>query len=230
MSQYQVFTLDQSSAKQADAGGRIEHTGKYVGTIKSMEFITTKKGTQGFEIHFETDEKESAIISVYTSKGDGTQLSGRHKINALLACAGVRTLTPQDQTLEKYDFETKTKIKQTCVVAPEMTGKRVGLLLQRENYLNSNNQPRHQMQLFACFNAQSELMAKEILDRKTQPESLPKSLERLLSFGDATRASQSNSSQGSYGAQQGGGYGRPNQPQHQGYGQAPTDLDDSLPF
>lgn len=33
-----------------------------------------------------------------------------------------------------------------------------------------------------------------------------------------------------YGTQQGGGYGRPNQPQHQGYGQAPADLDDSLPF
>ncbi|MDR8247344.1 hypothetical protein FPK89_23210, partial [Acinetobacter baumannii] len=90
----------------------------------------------------------------------------------------------------KYDFDLKQKVQQTCVVAPEMTNKRIGVLLQCENYLNGSGQQRHQMNFFASFNADSELMAKEILERKTSPELLPKALDRLIAMGDAQRAQQ----------------------------------------
>lgn len=223
MTTYQAFNLNTESAKQADAGGRIESTGKYVGVIKSMEFITSKNGAQGFEVNFETDSKEYSTFTIWTVSKDGNPLSGTHKVNALLACCGVRSLTPTDQQLEKWDYEISQKVKKTCVVAPEVAGKRIGLLLQRENYLNGQGQQRHQMNFFASFNAESELMAKEVLERKTTPELLPKALERLLAMGDATR--QSNGAQP-------GGYA---QPQNTGYGNQPkaaqpADLDDDLPF
>ena len=223
MTTYQAFNLNTESAKQADAGGRIESTGKYVGVIKSMEFVTAKSGAQGFEVNFESESKEYTTFTIWTVSKDGQPLSGTHKVNALIACCGVRSLTPTEQALEKYDFDTKQKVKRLCIVAPEMGDKRVGLLLQRENYVNSNGQPRHQMNFFASFNAESELMAKEVLERKTTPELLPKALERLLAMGDATR--QSNGAQPS-------GYA---QPQNTGYGNQPkaaqpADLDDDLPF
>ena len=223
MTTYQAFNLNTESAKQADAGGRIESTGKYVGVIKSMEFVTAKSGAQGFEVNFESESKEYTTFTIWTVSKDGQPLSGTHKVNALIACCGVRSLTPTEQALEKYDFDTKQKVKRLCIVAPEMSDKRVGLLLQRENYVNSNGQPRHQMNFFASFNAESELMAKEVLERKTTPELLPKALERLLAMGDATR--QSNGAQPS-------GYA---QPQNTGYGNQPkaaqpADLDDDLPF
>ena len=184
MTTYQQFTLNTESAKQADAGGRIEHTGKYVGVIKSMEFVTAKSGAQGFEISFESDAKEYTTVTIWTVSKDGQSLSGTHKINALLTCCSVRSLTPTEQALEKYDFDLKQKVKRLCTVAPEIAGKRIGLLLQRENYTNSQGQQRHQMNFFAAFSAESELMAKEILDRKTTPELLPKALDRLLAVGD----------------------------------------------
>lgn len=222
MTTYQPFTLNTESAKQADAGGRIESTGKYVGTIKSMEFVTSKNGAQGFEVNFETDSKEYTTFTIWTVSKDGQPLSGTHKVNALLTCCAVRSLTPTDQPLEKWDHEIRQKVKKTCVVAPEMTGKRIGLLLQRENYLNGQGQQRHQMNFFASFNAESELMAKEILERKTTPELLPKALSRLLATGEATRKTN---------GVQGGGYA---QSQSNGYGSQPTakpaDLDDDLPF
>lgn len=222
MTTYQPFTLNTESAKQADAGGRIESTGKYVGTIKSMEFVTSKNGAQGFEVNFETDSKEYTTFTIWTVSKDGQPLSGTHKVNALLTCCAVRSLTPTDQPLEKWDHEISQKVKKTCVVAPEMTGKRIGLLLQRENYLNGQGQQRHQMNFFASFNAESELMAKEILEHKTTPELLPKALSRLLATGDATRKTN---------GVQGGGYA---QSQSNGYGSQPTaktaDLDDDLPF
>ncbi|MDW2749304.1 hypothetical protein R5K23_20250, partial [Acinetobacter baumannii] len=113
-------------------------------------------GTQGFEINFESDSKEFTNFTIWTVKADGTALSGVHKINAIMACASVKSLTPTDQKLEKYDFDLKQKVQQTCVVAPEMTNKRIGVLLQRENYLNGSGQQRHQMNFFASFNADSE--------------------------------------------------------------------------
>lgn len=232
MTTYQQFTLNTESAKQADAGGRIEQTGKYVGVIKSMEFVTAKSGAQGFEISFESDAKEYTTITIWTVSKEGQPLSGTHKVNALLACCGVRSLTPTDQQLEKYDFESRQKVKRLCTVAPEMTGKRIGLLLQRENYLNGQGQQRHQMNFFAAFNAESELMAKEVLDRKTTPELLPKALDRLLAMGDSNRQPSGN---------QGGGYAQPqtnyqsgnsyqSNNSYQPSSAQPADLDDDLPF
>lgn len=68
-----------------------------------------------------------------------------------------------------------------------MANQRIGFLLQRENYQNDNGEWKHQMNFFSCFHAQSELMAKEIIERKTTPEALPKSLASLMSNPITTR-------------------------------------------
>ena len=111
-------------------------------------------------------------------------------------------------------------------MAPEIAGKRIGLLLQRENYINGQGQQRHQMNFFAAFSAENELMAKEILDRKTTPELLPKVLDRLLAAGDSSRQQSSN---------QGGGYAQSqtsyqSNNSYQSSPARPADLDDDLPF
>ncbi|AUX87016.1 hypothetical protein C3F34_13905 [Acinetobacter sp. ACNIH2] len=221
--QYKQFGYNPESAKQADSSARIEEAGKYVGIIKHMEFITANSGTTGFEIEFETDNKESASFSIWTEKKDGTPLGGVHKINALLACVGVRGLTPTNAPLEKYDFDAKERITKNCIIAPEITGKRVGLLLQRENYQNNSGDWKFQMNFFSCFHAQSELMAKEIIDRKTSPEALPKSLASLMLNPITTRKPKNVN--GGYQQNNGGGYGNNNQGfnQNNGYNQGGFD-------
>jgi hypothetical protein len=217
--QYKQFGFNPESAKQADSSARIEEPGKYVGVIKHMEFVTANTGTTGFEIEFETDLKQSASMTIWTEKSDGTTLGGVHKINALLACVGAKGLTPTGQQLEKYDHAAKGHVMKNCVVAPEVAGKRVGLLLQRENYQNDNGDWKYQMNFFSCFQAQSELMAKEVLDRKTTPEALPKSLASLMSNPITTRKPKNNN--GGYQQNNGGGYNNNNQGfnQNNGYNQ-----------
>lgn len=217
--QYKQFGFNPESAKQADSSLRIEEAGKYVGVIKHMEFITAKSGTTGFEIEFETDNKESASFSIWTEKKDGTPLGGGHKINALLACVGARGLTPTNAQLEKYDFDAKERVMKNCIVAPEVAGKRIGFLLQRENYQNDSGEWKYQMNFFSCFNAQSELMAKEIIDRKTSPEALPKSLASLMSNPITTRKPKNN---GGY-QQNNGSYGNQGFNQNNGYNQGGFD-------
>lgn len=216
--QYKQFGYNPDSAKQADSSARIEEAGKYVGVIKHMEFVTANTGTTGFEIEFETDLKQSASMTIWTEKSDGTALGGVHKINALLACVGAKGLTPTGQQLEKYDHVAKGHIVKNCVVAPEVAGKRVGLLLQRENYQNDNGDWKYQMNFFSCFHAQSELMAKELIDRKTSPEALPKSIASLMSNPITTRKPKSNNGgyQKNNNSGFGGGY---QQNQNNGYDQ-----------
>ena len=208
---YQTFNIDVESAKKADReGGRISQTGKYIGVIDRFEFITARSGTQGVEIFFKDENNLEASMILYTFKSDGTPIFGRDKVNALMACAGVRTLTPTEKSIEKYDFDAGAKIWQPAVVAPELEGKQIGVLIQMEEYLNGNGELKTKPTLVSTFQASTGLMAKEILDRKTQPEQLAKAYDRLMKMGDKKLQ------------------GQPAQQQNTSYKN--DDLDSDLPF
>ena len=70
-------------------------------------------------------------------------------------------------------------MKKRAVIFPELLNKPIGLVLQREEYTKNNNQLGYKLNLIGPFDAQSELMAGEILDRKTTPEQLPKIVQWL---------------------------------------------------
>lgn len=211
---FNAFTLDVESAKKADQeGGRISQTGKYVGTIKRFEFIVAKSGTKGVDIFFETDSKEEATLTLYTEKSDGTPIFGRDKVMALMTVTGARTLTPQDTTAEKYDFDVGAKIQQPVTIAPEIANKRVGFLIQMEEYQKNDGTIGKKPILISSFR-EDGFMAKEILEMKTQPEQLNKAYERLMKNGDKKLQGQSAATQ-----QQ--GYNNHSQN---------NDLDDDLPF
>lgn len=199
---FQAFNLDTESAKKADSeGGRISQTGKYVGKIVRFEFVSNpKKGTQGVDIFFESDSKEEAVLRLWTFSADGTPIFGRDKVNALMTCTQARTLTPTEAQAEKYDFELRQRIVQPVTMAPELTDKRVGLLIQMEEYLKSDGTIGKKPTLVSSFQAETELMAKEILERKTTPEALEKAYARLMKNGDKKLQGQAPAQGGGYGS------------------------------
>ena len=213
---YQTFTFNVESAKKADSeGGRINKTDKYIGTITRAEFVTSKGGAQGLEFYFATDDKQETNFTIWTQGKDGSALFGVDKVNAILACTRTKQLTPTQATVEKYSFEEKKDTQQQVVIAPELQDKRVGLLLQAEEYYNANNDVKVRMNFVASFDASSQLMAKELIEKKTAAEALPKAYERLMKQGDKkVEPAYSYDQAGTYGA-------NPN---------APQDLDDDLPF
>lgn len=213
---FNAFNLDVESAKKADQeGGRINRTDQYVGLINRFEFIVAKTGTKGVEIFFETDSKEEASMTLYTEKADGTPIFGRDKVMALMTCVQLKTLTPFDTTAEKYDHEVGSKIQQPVTVAREIENKRVGFLIQMEEYLNNNGELKTKPQLISSFQADTGLMAKEILESKTTPEQLDKAYARLMKMGDKKLQGQQ---------QQSGGYGNTQNTSNN------NDLDDDLPW
>lgn len=216
---YATFNFEADSAKKADnEGSRINRTDKYQGVIKKAEFVTSSKGTQGIEFEFVSDDKEETNFTIWTFKADGEPLFGKDKVNAILACLKTRTMTPTEKMVEKYDFDLGQKVDKLCVVAHELENKRIGLLLQAEEYLNSNGQVKVRMNFVASFEDFSGFMAKEILEKKTKAEALPKAYERLMKQGDKKLQGNNNQSGAStgYGSQQ-------NSNQSNG-------VDDDLPF
>ena len=207
------FTLDQMKAKEADnQGGRIKATGKYVGVIKSFEFVDFDSGSKAVEIGFETHDKQSASMRIITLKKDGTESSyGVNKIHALMTCLKIRESSVQQDTRKKYDYNLRAEVDKIVQFAPEFEGKEVGFLVEMEGYENPNGEYKEKPTLFASFEPQGEFTAKEILDKATKPEKLAELVATMQN-----RKPKTPKTQQSY--------------QSQGYGNHPQDLDDGLPW
>lgn len=180
----QGYELNQSAAKKADMGGRIEQTGKYLATIVRAELKTAGTGTEGVEFEVKTDAGATGSFSLWTRKPDGTTLRGYDLLMSMMTCCGVKSITAKQGMVKKYDHNSKEMVDQQAWIAPEMMGVRIGLLLEREVYQNSNGEDRHRLNLFAAFQHNTELVASEILDRVTAPKILPTLVARLNARGE----------------------------------------------
>lgn len=173
------YNLNAEAAKQADSmGNRITETGKYIGTFTRAEAINSKKGTEGIEFTFATNSGQSAdFLTLWTFNTDGKELFGLKTLNALMTCMRVKTMAPTQGQVEKWDNGQKVKVMATLF--PDLMGKQVGVLLQREPYEKQDGTTGYKFNIFAAFDAQSEMMASEILDKAGSPEKLGKLVATL---------------------------------------------------
>ena len=179
-----MYTLDANLAKQADSiGAYINETGKYVGTFTRAEKLkSANKGTDGIGFTFRDEGGRECRFDVWTRKGNGEDLSGLKQINAMMACLQLRAINESSQNVKKWDNGQEVVMPAPCFA--DLMGKRIGLLLRAEEYEKmKDNQMTGEtgwrMGLFAIFQADSELMASEIMARKTQPEQLAKVIGQL---------------------------------------------------
>lgn len=173
------YNLDTTAAKAADQmNSRIDASGKYIGIIQLAHAVTSKKGTDGVEISFKSDDGQSAdFLQLWTHNASGESLPSFKTLNAVMTCAQARTLTPTKTTAEKWMDGQKAPVQVDAF--PELTGKRMGFLLQREEYLNGNGEPRSRMQIVAPFCPETSRTASEILAKAQKAETLEKMLATL---------------------------------------------------
>lgn len=179
-----MYALNIEAAKKADTvGAYISETGKYVGTfIRAEKLVSQAKGTDGIGFTFKDDAGREARFDVWTQKQNGEALSGLNLINAMMACLERRALTVAVQPVKKW-HDSKEQVMD-AEVFPELMGKSIGLLLRAEEYEkmkdgHKTGETGWRMGLFGVFQAGTELMASEILTRKTQPEQLAKVTQQL---------------------------------------------------
>ena len=171
-----TFALDQNAAREANSGGkRIQETGKYSGVIVAAFYEKNQKGTESMNIMFKADNgQESGPLSIYTYNGSGEALSGYKLVNAIMTCCRVKTLTVKQMPVALYDYDSQSVVTKPKECYPELSGKRIGLVLQQEEYQKTRGAGGigERMVIAAPFEAGTELMAGEILDKKAHPEQL----------------------------------------------------------
>jgi hypothetical protein len=175
--------LDTTSAKQADSiASGIRETGKYVGAITRAEKLKSRQGTEGLGISFKTDSGQSAdYLDIYTTKANGEALMGAKTVNAILACLRLREVNDGKIHCEKWNKNAGKRETIEVDGYPELMGKRIGFLLQKELGTNQETQAdTEKMTIFGVFSAETELTASEILSGKTSPARLPEMVTALM--------------------------------------------------
>ncbi|MGZ8158367.1 MAG: hypothetical protein ACXWT4_06115 [Methylobacter sp.] len=176
-----MLELNPTHAKAIDTmNSAIKESGKYVGTITRAEKLTSRNGTPGLGLSFRSDAGESAdYLDVYLGETDGRPWPGSQVASALLCCLKLRKASDGQVKVEKFNSETRQR--ETVIVSgyPELQGKRIGFLLQKE-LSDYQGKTRERMAIVGVFQADTELTASEILEGKTTPEHLPKLVQALM--------------------------------------------------
>lgn len=173
-----MYALDTNAAKGAEnTGARITEMGKYKGKFTRAQHIVAKNtGTLGIDFDFVSDSGQKARFSIYTRKEDGTTIYGFKQLNAIMACLSLRGLNdPQMKKCKVYDYNLKREVEIEVPQFGELLEKPIGLLFAMEEYDAGKWRPN----LAGVFQAGTELVASEILDRKTQPLQLAKMVQAL---------------------------------------------------
>lgn len=176
-----AYTLDPKAAADADNFmSRLDRTGKYTGTLIRAEAKCSDNKTDGIEFSFRADSGGvSDYLSIWTHNASGEALAGLKTLNAIMTVCRVKAITPTQGLVERWDRFARQREKVSATIFPELTGKRIGLLLQREEYDRNDGGTGVNMRIFAPFDPETELTASEILAKKTNPEVLPRMVAQL---------------------------------------------------
>jgi hypothetical protein len=177
-----MLTLNANSAKQADVvNSSIKESGKYIGVITRAESLKSKNGNQGVGISFKSDNGETAdYLDLYIGETDGKPWGGSNTVNAILCCLKLKQAPIAKVKFEKWDAVAKQRSEVAVDGFPDIQGKRIGFLLQKE-LTTYQGQTKEKLNIFGVFNADTELTASEILASATKPEKLEKMVASLMS-------------------------------------------------
>ncbi len=174
------YILDQNAAKAADVmHSKIEQKGAYVGTFTRAEPIISKKGTQGVDLSFKTNNSETAdYLTLWTHGADGDQLPGFKVLMSIMTCLRVTSLASEIGEIEKYNPDTKQREKVSIPLYKGLMNKQIGLLFFMEEYPKTAGGTAWKPIISAAYDEKG-FTASEILNKKTAPELVEKMKAQL---------------------------------------------------
>lgn len=115
------FQFNPQAAQKAEIAF-IPKTGAYLVTIKKALWETSQTGAKALSLGVETKKGDVATLWLYYQSANGKEITFNiNKIQAIMGCVDAQSLT------HRYD---STGVDH----APELEGKQLGVLIQREEY------------------------------------------------------------------------------------------------
>lgn len=230
-----MLQLDANKAiKGSGLSSNFLQAGKH--TVKITQAYHKQSQGGATAIHFDVQDANEAkgSFEIWTHKADGSVIDfNEAKVHAIMACAGIQAISQQSGSVLIYDRDSKQDVPTPVSIYPELTGKFIGVVLQKElstnndktPYIGDDGKPRTKIGFLAPFNYQTEQTAAEVINQKPA-ESLPHIV--------AAAEKNSQSAQEQYDRLSGmpNTQGQtPQQPQPQQQpAYAPNDFDDDVPF
>lgn len=179
-----IFTYNHEAALTAGQGGFINESGAYVITITEAALTTSSGGAKAIEFSGEADDgRKVQYLSVYVSKKDGSENTfGVNMIHAMMGCAGVKQLTNQMKAAGQF-------------VAPEFSGKKLGLVLQKVLRSKNDGSDTYGLEIRLPFIAQTHQTLQEKADGKNA-ETVDRMVAGLKDKDERKKSSSSNNSAG----------------------------------
>ncbi|HEF4742847.1 TPA: hypothetical protein SAO08_002694 [Burkholderia multivorans] len=178
-----MYAVTRESAQAArDAENRtnfINEKGKYVGQFTKAERIFASTKTEGIAFSFQGKDGVLSNFTVYTRKQNGEQLRDFGLVVSIMTVLGVREMQPKRTKIKEFDREAGGVVERDGEQFVELLNKDIGCLFIMEEYERDGGGTGWGARLNAVFRASDELVASEILDRKTHPEKLPYLIESL---------------------------------------------------
>jgi hypothetical protein len=177
------LVLRSDDARKADNfSSIIRETGKYVGVITRAEKLLSNQGTQGLGLSFKSDDGASAsYLDIYTVKSNGETLRGYNIVQAIMCCTRIKTADEGKINFDWWDNDARAMVQTSAAGYPSLMGKRIGLLLQQTLESHSiTGADTNKLNIVAVFEPGTNLMASEILDKKTKGEKLDKVVQMIM--------------------------------------------------
>ena len=171
------YDYDEKAASHADdIANRIDTGGPYIGVFKRAEAtVSALKGTEGIVLEFEVPGGGSVENTLWTRKSDGSSIFGDNMVQAIRLILGVKG-SMNSVPGKVMVWEEGKKVEADGEVFPQLCGKRIGVVFQKELYTNNSGKESWRMNLYGVFDADSKLTASEIKEGVKEP----KKLERLV--------------------------------------------------
>lgn len=223
----QELTKNVSEANNKSSGfNNIDKSGKYALKIDAAEWFVSNGGAKGIRFHLTSDMEKTARVELYYAKKDGSRNDfSANKLDALMVVCGVKNLTAGNDTVMKWDKDSKSMVETDISSAPELKDKWFAGLIQIEkDAYDAGNGVKEidKHNFYGIFQKDTDLSAFEIMSKITQPKEIGECLDGLEGFmvkytdNHKYLVGGSAPKSGSYGAQQ-----KSNEN---------SDLDDDLPF
>lgn len=174
------YTYNEEQASKADSmADRIDTGGAYVGTFLRAEAVESEKGTQGVLFEFEAGSAGKAEFTLWTVKDNGEAAFGMNFLQSILLMFGLRGLKAVSGLVERYDYDAGKRIEEEGEVFPDLVGKKIGVILQKELTTRQSGGEGFRMNCYGIFHHETRLTASEIRERKVTPAKVDKLLRSL---------------------------------------------------
>lgn len=190
------YSFDDSAASHADdIANRIDQSQAYVGAFSKAWAGESSKGTKLIHFEFDAPGGGEASFDLYTKKkdpdtGEWKTIFGNNFVQAIMAVLNLKGLKGVPGKIMKYDEAENKRVEADGTVYPELCGKNIGLVLQKELYTKGNGSDGFRMNLYGVFHADSRLTASEIKAGAKKPEKLERLLRGLKNKDSRTKTTE----------------------------------------